>query len=105
MFWKVNYFIQDFWKTKEHDIYFWKTVEEMKKVLKPGGYLLVTVPSINFFQHDFPSDYYRFTEEVLKDFIFKGFEDVHTEYYYDKNDPNKDKPNNSVLGYGRKPKK
>lgn len=91
-------------ETLEHDVEFWKTIEEMKKVLKPGGYLLVTVPSINFFIHDFPSDYYRFTSEVFKDFIFKDFEDVYVEYYYDKGDPNKDKPNNSVLGYGRKPK-
>jgi hypothetical protein len=35
--------------------------------------------------------------------FFEGFTDVHVETYEDQNDPNKEKPNNTVLGYGRKP--
>lgn len=89
-------------ETLEHDDKFWITVEEMKKVLKPGGWMLITVPGINFFKHDFPHDYYRFTEEAVKE-MFKGFKDVHVEYYFDAADPNQEKPNNSVLAYGRKP--
>ena len=90
-------------ETFEHDNKFWLTLEAMKKILNPGGYLLITAPSINFFLHDFPSDYYRFTETAFKDVFFEGFEDVHVEYYQDENDPVKQKPNNSILGYGRKP--
>ena len=89
-------------ETLEHDNKFWLTVENMKQMVKPGGYLLITVPSINFFKHDFPHDYYRFTEEAVKE-MFEGFEDIYTEYYFDKADPNQEKPNNSVLAYGRKP--
>lgn len=89
-------------ETLEHDDKFWLTVEAMKKVLKPGGWLVITAPSINFFLHDFPSDYYRFTEAAMK-VMFEGFENVHTELYEDTADPVKRKPNNSVLGYGQKP--
>ena len=89
-------------ETLEHDNKFWLTVENMKKMVKPGGWMLITVPGINFFKHDFPHDYYRFTEEAVKE-MFEGFEDVHVEYYFDKADPNQDKPNNSVMAYGRKP--
>ncbi len=91
-------------ETLEHDDRFWETVEGMKKVLKPGGWLLVTTPSINFFKHDFPHDYYRFTEDAYRDFIFEGFENVHIETYTDEADPVKEKPNNTILGYGQKPK-
>lgn len=91
-------------ETLEHDVNFWETVRNIRDMLKPGGWLLVTTPSINFFRHDFPSDYYRFTESVYSDFIFKDFEDVHIELYEDKNDPVKEKPNATILAYGRKKK-
>lgn len=90
-------------ETLEHDDRFWETVSNMQAVLKSGGWLVVTTPSINFFLHNFPSDYYRFTAEAYKDFIFKDFLNVHIETYCDKDDPNKEKPNNTILGYGQKP--
>jgi len=92
-------------ETLEHDNKFWITVEQMRKVVKPGGWLLITVPGIHFFRHDYPSDYYRFTDSALKEVMFEGFEDVMVETYSDDNDPVKEKPNDSVLGYGRKPLK
>lgn len=84
-------------ETFEHDRAFWLTLKEMKKVLKPGGYLLITAPGMNFPQHDFPSDYYRFLPGAFTEVFFKGFEDVKVEEYKD--------PNGVVglLGYGRKP--
>lgn len=88
--------------TLEHDVNFWKTVENMRAMLKPGGWLLVTTPGINFFKHDFPSDYYRFTEEAYKDFIFKDFKNVHVEEYKDEGSVYANKPN-TVLGFGQKP--
>lgn len=48
--------------TLEHDDKFWVTVENMKWVLKPGGYLLIGVPSRNCPLHEHPSDYWRFME-------------------------------------------
>jgi len=61
----------------EHDSMFWVSIAEMKRVLKPGGTLLVTTRGIHFPHHDYPSDYYRFTREALK-FLFDGMEGTET---------------------------
>ena len=58
----------------EHDLYFWKTVSEINRVLKKDGLLFVSVPTIKFPLHDHPSDYYRFTEEALRCFVFDGYD-------------------------------
>lgn len=42
-------------------------VDEMARVLKPGGRLLITVPFIQPL-HELPSDYFRFTPSSLKAF-------------------------------------
>ncbi len=42
----------------------WKVVEECARVLKPGGFLLASVPFI-FPHHPSPNDYYRYTHEGL----------------------------------------
>lgn len=44
----------------EHDSRFWETLLEVKRVLKPGGFFVVTTRSNGFPQHDYPGDYYRF---------------------------------------------
>ena len=58
-----------------------KTVEEIKKVLKPGGCAVVTAPFIVPFHSD-PDDYFRFSKEGLEE-IFKsiGFEIVESGIY------------------------
>lgn len=89
-------------ETFEHDDKFWVTLSNMKKLVKPGGYLLITVPGIFFIHHDFPGDYYRFTKTAVKSW-FKGYRDVHIEEYIDQYDQ-KEKPNTSIMAYGRKPK-
>lgn len=33
--------------TLEHDKYFWKTVDEIKRVTKPGGMIVISVPSFS----------------------------------------------------------
>jgi len=88
-------------ETFEHDDKFWETLDQMKKVLKPGGWLLITVPGIFFIHHDFPGDYYRFTKTAVESW-YKEFEDVHVEEFADPNDI-PEKPNTSVMAYGRKP--
>lgn len=87
----------------EHDNAFWITVENMRKIVKPGGYLMITAPGINFFKHDFPHDYFRFTEEAFSHVFFKGWEDVFVENHHDDKSQYSNGPN-TILGYARKPK-
>lgn len=90
-------------ETLEHDDQFWVTVANLRALVKPGGVLLITAPGPYFFHHDFPSDYYRFTESAFRDFIFKGLDAVHTETYLDLSNGDY-KPNESVMGLGVKPR-
>jgi len=60
----------------EHDATFWVTVQELKRVLKPGGVLVVTTPSIGFPHHEYPHDYWRFTADALLS-LLQGMEDAH----------------------------
>ena len=61
--------------TLEHDDKFWLTVEQMRKVLKKGGWMLIGVPGRNCPAHDHPSDYWRFMFGAFNVF-FEGFSDV-----------------------------
>lgn len=90
-------------ETFEHDNKFWITLQNMRDVLKPGGWLLISVPGINFMRHDYPNDYYRFTDSVFKEVFFEGYNNLSIEYYEDQADMNKSKPNNSLMGYAQKP--
>ena len=51
-------------ETLEHDSAFWLSLGEMGRVLRPGGHLLVTTRGIACSEHDFPSDYWRFTAQT-----------------------------------------
>jgi len=44
----------------EHDDEFWLSVQEMGRVLRPGGILLLTARGNGFMPHDYPFDYWRF---------------------------------------------
>jgi len=45
----------------------WKSVvSQMKKVLRPGGLLLVTTRSPGFHYHSYPSDFWRYTLEDFR---------------------------------------
>ena len=52
-------------ETLEHVTKPWVAVERMARVLKPGGYMIITAP----FQHsihDHPGDYWRFTDQGMR---------------------------------------
>jgi len=44
----------------EHDSHFWLSMQEMGRVLKPGGHLILTARGNGFQMHLHPDDYYRF---------------------------------------------
>jgi predicted SAM-dependent methyltransferase len=60
-------------ETLEHDSAPWLTSKEIYRVTKTGGSIIVTVPGIGFPRHDYPSDYWRFTEDGLA-ILFSDFQ-------------------------------
>ena len=86
--------------TLEHDDKFWVTLENMKWVLKKGGWLVVGAPSLGHGIHRHPKDYWRFTEDSFKEVIFGDMEDVFVDvqYYQSKNPYMPDQ----VFGWGRR---
>lgn len=82
--------------TFEHDKYFWKSLNEMKRVLKKGGLLIINVPGFGkTFLNKFPfyyrrmpfsdvtftyhihytkdfGDYYRFSTQTVKEVFLEG---------------------------------
>ena len=87
-------------ETLEHDNFFWITVDNMRQLVKPGGWMVITVPSLNHPRHDHPHDYWRFFGTAMES-LFAGFEEVHIE---EQNYAGQslDLPD-AVLAYGRKP--
>ena len=101
--------------TLEHDPFFWKTIDEIHRVVKPGGLIVIGVPGyvgmgfdylarpksilwyfLKFFsrinkdnvlqastitlgEHFFPGDYYRFTEQAVREIFLKNLEEIKVE--------------------------
>ena len=74
----------------EHDKYFWKSIAEMKRILKPGGLMIIGVPgyavlptdkgiSTPTFKIHFSVDYYRFSPQAVTDVFFENMSDVEHE--------------------------
>lgn len=89
-------------ETLEHDPYFWITIENMKKALKKGGWLIITTPAIMVQKHNYPSDFYRFFGDTYKTVFFKDMVNVFVEEYYDPNNKWKDLKPDEIHGYGQK---
>lgn len=49
----------------EHSQYVWKVAENVERLLKPGGRMIITVP-FSWRVHAYPSDYWRMTKEGVK---------------------------------------
>ncbi len=82
----------------EHDDKFWITVENMRWVLKKGGWMLIGVPSLAKPIHNHPSDYYRFLKTVVEEVFFEGYKDCYYYVYY-----NEAKIPDEIYGWGQKP--
>lgn len=89
-------------ETLEHDDNFWVTVENMRQLVRPGGWLFISTPGINFFKHDYPFDYWRFTEESYTHVFFKDWDQVFVMNHTSSQSEYVNKPNN-IIGYARKP--
>ena len=92
--------------TFEHDKYFWLSVAEIRRVTRPGGLVIIGVPgytkdtrrpapqaTITFAVH-YRFDYYRFSEQAVREVFFEGMEDVDVF-------PMLRPPR--IIGHGRKP--
>lgn len=74
--------------TLEHDKRFWLTAAEMRRVLRPGGTMIVGVPGFvgdamksgeaaaMILEHHGPGDYYRLSDEAMREVVFDGFDQV-----------------------------
>ncbi len=72
----------------EHDKYFWKSVEEVRRITKKGGLFVVGLPvyvqlktdwlntTLTYKRHglSYNADYYRFSEQAIREIILNGFE-------------------------------
>jgi SAM-dependent methyltransferase len=58
----------------EHDDNPLLTVQNIHSVLKPGGFFIVSTPTIGFPYHPYPKDYWRFTVDTYTDIFFKDME-------------------------------
>lgn len=64
--------------TLEHVEYPYKAIEEVYRILKPDG--IVVISSVmNYPIHDFPHDYWRFTPEAFRS-IMKPFHNVYVNF-------------------------
>lgn len=48
----------------EHDEEFWSSLREIGRVLKPGGFMLLTTRGLGFPYHPYPKDCWRFTKDA-----------------------------------------
>jgi SAM-dependent methyltransferase len=74
--------------TLEHDKRFWLSLSEMRRVLRPGGLLVIGVPgyvkdpendhgrSTHTYRVHYSVDYYRFSEQAVREVFFAGMRRV-----------------------------
>jgi SAM-dependent methyltransferase len=79
--------------TLEHDKHFWLSVAEMKRVMRPGGLLVIGVPgyvkdeqrdqgrSTLTYRVHYAFDYYRFSEQAVREVFFADMDRVQVKAY------------------------
>ena len=59
----------------EHDNAFWLSIDEMRRVLRLGGKLILSIPNYKFLLHKHPKDFWRFSEDAAQ-VLFNRFNEV-----------------------------
>ena len=72
--------------TLEHDKHFWLSLAEMRRVLRPGGLLIIGVPgyiknpeadhgrTTHTYRVHYRFDYYRFSDQAVREVFFDGMD-------------------------------
>lgn len=53
----------------EHDEFPAATFAEIRRLIKPNGYVILTCRGPGYPEHEYPSDFHRFTPEDLRDWL------------------------------------
>lgn len=85
--------------TFEHDDKFWLTMDNIKKVVKPGGWIVIGMPGRSCPTHNHPGDYWRFLPQSAN-LLMEGLVDVEVDAQTD--DPNH-QGEDEIYAWGRKP--
>jgi ubiquinone/menaquinone biosynthesis C-methylase UbiE len=94
----------------EHDKYFWRSTQEIRRVLRPGGYFIVGVPIYMTLDTDkdhttqtyarhglaYNADFYRYSEQAVREVFFENYSEVTDEIIVRKH------PNPYLVAAGRK---
>lgn len=75
--------------TLEHDPRFWLTLREIRRVTQRQGWIVIGVPGYSKMLegastptlglHHYPGDYYRFSEQAVREIFLEGLEEVSVE--------------------------
>ena len=57
----------------EHLDRFWVAQEQIYRVLRPKGYLYLSVPTFGYPKHNYPGDYWRVTHEAVSEVFMEGY--------------------------------
>lgn len=57
----------------EHVARPWIILDNIKFILQTGGVMYVSIPTIGYPVHNYPGDYWRVTEQTVKEVIFDGY--------------------------------
>lgn len=55
----------------EHDDKPWITIDNLNRLLKRKGYLIISTPTFGFPEHRYPKDYFRYGRDAYEDFLFR----------------------------------
>ena len=58
----------------------WLVIDQINYILKDGGLLYVSMPTINFPLHNYPGDYWRITEQGMREGLMSDYDIISLEH-------------------------